>query len=102
MLFLIFTRSTVCILLKNGTEIIAGGKTYCVKHQHLSLMRLFFYKTDRQTTGRIYNSCYFLTIRDRAIENEKCFFIIKAVDDKGWKKEESINERKKNMKIFTM
>ena len=46
--------------------------------------------------GRIYNSCYFLTIRDRAIENEKCFFIIKAVDDKGWKKEESINERKKN------
>ena len=40
-------------------------------------------KTDRQTTGRIYNSCYFLTIRDRAIENEKCFFIIKAVDDKG-------------------
>ena len=24
------------------------------------------------------------------------FFIIKAVDDKGWKKEESINERKKN------
>ena len=59
-------------------------------------MRLFFYKTDRQTTGRIYNSCYFLTIRDRAIENEKCFFIIKAVDDKGWKKEESINERKKN------
>lgn len=48
-------------------------------------MRLFFYKTDRQTTGRIYNSCYFLTIRDRAIENEKCFFIIKAVDDKGWK-----------------
>lgn len=37
-----------------------------------------------------------MTIRDRAIENEKCFFIIKAVDDKGWKKEESINERKKN------
>ena len=46
--------------------------------------------------GRIYNSCYFLTVRDRVIENGKWFFIIKAVDDKGWKKEESINEMKKN------